>query len=154
MLLDKRKVALVGSSGGHLMHLLILNEFWEKENRFWVTFDKVDARSRLENEKIYFCYHPTNRNLWNLLRNFFLAVKVLRIERPSLILSTGAAVAIPFFYVAKLYGIKTAFLEVYDRIDTPTVTGRLVYPVADYFFIQWEDQRKAYPNATLVGELL
>lgn len=46
------KVCLVGSSGGHLTHLYMLKPFWKDKDHFWVTFDKEDARSRLEGEKI------------------------------------------------------------------------------------------------------
>ena len=56
------KVCLVGSSGGHLTHLYMLKPFWKEKERFWVTFDKEDARSILEGEKVYPCYYPTNRN--------------------------------------------------------------------------------------------
>ena len=57
------KVCLVGSSGGHLTHLYMLKPFWENKDRFWVTFDKEDARSLLDKEKMYPCYYPTNRSL-------------------------------------------------------------------------------------------
>ena len=87
------KVCLVGSSGGHLTHLYMLKPFWKKKDRFWVTFDKEDARSILEGEKVYHCYYPTNRNLKNLFRNTILALKVLRKERPDLLISSGAAAA-------------------------------------------------------------
>ena len=96
------KVCLVGSSGGHLTHLYMLKPFWEKHERFWVTFDKQDAKSLLKDEKMYGCYYPTNRNLKNLLRNTVLAFKVLFKERPDILISSGAAVAVPFFYIAKL----------------------------------------------------
>lgn len=72
------KVCLVGSSGGHLMHLYMLKPFWEKIERFWVTFDKEDAKSLLENEKMYPCYYPTNRSLKGLIINTKLAWKVLK----------------------------------------------------------------------------
>lgn len=91
------KVCLVGSSGGHLTHLYMLKPFWQNKDRFWVTFDKEDARSKLKGEKMYGCHYPTNCNLKNLIRNTFLAIKVLRKERPDVIISSGAAVAVPFF---------------------------------------------------------
>ena len=46
------KVCLVGSSGGHLTHLYMLKPFWNDKDHFWVTFDKEDARSLLEGEKM------------------------------------------------------------------------------------------------------
>lgn len=72
------KVCLVGSSGGHLTHLHMLKPFWENEERFWVTFDKSDAKSILKNEKMYPCYYPTNRNVKNTIRNTILAFKILK----------------------------------------------------------------------------
>ena len=57
------KVCLVGSSGGHLTHLYLLKPFWNDKERFWVTFDKADARSVLSEEVVYPCYYPTNRNI-------------------------------------------------------------------------------------------
>nr|WP_248630151.1 PssD/Cps14F family polysaccharide biosynthesis glycosyltransferase [Enterococcus cecorum] len=147
------KVCLVGSSGGHLTHLYMLEPFWKDKDRFWVTFDKEDARSLLNNEKMYKCYYPTNRNVKNLIRNTLLAVKIFFKEKPDLIISSGAAVAVPFFYLGKLFGAKTIYIEVFDRIDAPTLTGKLVYPVTDKFIVQWEEMKKVYPKAINLGSI-
>lgn len=147
------KICLVGSSGGHLTHLYMLRPFWQDHERFWVTFDKEDSRSLLTGEQVYHCHHPTNRSLKNLVRNTFLAWKVLRREKPELIVSAGAAVAVPFFYLGKLFGSKTIYIEVFDRIDSPTLTGRLVYPVADKFLVQWNEMRSVYPKAENLGSI-
>lgn len=147
----KIKICLVGSSGGHLTHMYLLKPFWEKHNRFWVTFDKEDAKSILKDEKMYSCYFPTNRNLINLVRNTMLAYKVLRKERPDIIISSGAAIAVPFFYLGKIFGSKTIYIEVFDRVDSSTLTGRLVYPVTDKFIVQWEEMQKIYSKSINLG---
>ncbi|KAB7788128.1 UDP-N-acetylglucosamine--LPS N-acetylglucosamine transferase [Bifidobacterium cebidarum] len=147
------KVCLVSSSGGHLTHLIMLKPFWSKHNRFWVTFDKEDANSALQGEKVYHCFFPTNRNIPNLFRNTVLAWKVLRRERPDLIISSGAAIAVPFFWLGKLFGAKTVYLEVFDRIDKPTLTGRLVTPVTDRFIVEWEEMLNVYPKAINLGSV-
>ena len=121
------KVCLVGSSGGHLTHLYMLKPFWKDKNRFWVTFDKEDARSLLEGEKVYPCYFPTNRSIKALIKNTKIAWDVLHKEKPDLIISCGAAVAVPFFYIGKMMGAKLVYIEVFDRIDKPTMTGKMVY---------------------------
>lgn len=145
------KVGLVGSSGGHLTHLYMLKPFWEHKDRFWVTFDKEDARGILKDERMYSCYFPTNRNLKNLIRNTIVAWKVLRKEKPDLLISSGAAVAVPFFYLAKLMGKKLIYIEVFDRIEKPTMTGKMVYPIVDVFIVQWEEQMRVYPKAINLG---
>ena len=147
------KVCLVGSSGGHLTHLYMLKPFWQNKERFWVTFDKADAQSLLEGENMYPCYYPTNRNIKNLIRNTIVAWKVLRKEKPDLIISSGAAVAVPFFYLGKLFGAKTIYIEVFDRIDASTVTGKLVYPIADKFIVEWEEMLNVYPKAINLGSI-
>jgi UDP-N-acetylglucosamine:LPS N-acetylglucosamine transferase len=150
---DDMKICLVGSSGGHLTHLYMLKPFWQNQERFFVTFDKEDARSMLSGEKMYPCYYPSNRSLKALLINTVRAIKILKREKPDLILSSGAAVAVPFFYIGKLMGAKTIYIEVFDRIDKPTMTGKLVYPVTDAFLVQWEEMKKVYPKAINLGSI-
>lgn len=147
------KVCLVGSSGGHLTHLYMLKPFWKNKNRFWVTFDKEDAKSLQENEKVYPCYYPTNRSIKALIKNLKVAYKVLKKEKPDLIISSGAAVAVPFFYIGKIMGAKLIYIEVFDRLDKPTMTGRMVYPITDKFIVQWEEQRKVYKKAINLGSI-
>ncbi len=147
------RLCLVCSAGGHLYQLHRLENWWRKEDRFWVTCRKPDAEALLKEERAYWAACPT-RNATNLLRNFRLALRVLWRERPDLVISNGAGVAIPFFYVATLLGIPTLYVEVYDRIDVPTLTGRIVYPVTDIFALQWEEQREHYPRGVVVGPLL
>ena len=141
---EKMKICLVGSSGGHLTHLYMLKPFWKDKDRFWVTFDKEDARSILEGEKMYPCYYPTNRSLKALIKNT---------KRPDVIISSGAAVAVPFFYLGKIFGAKLVYIEVFDRIDKPTMTGKMVYPIVDKFIVQWEEQKEVYPKAINLGSI-
>jgi hypothetical protein len=46
------------------------------------------------------------------------------------------------------------YVEVYDRIDVPTLTGRLCYPLASRFLLQWEAQKRFYPRGEVIGRLL
>ena len=147
------KVCLVCSSGGHLTHLYMLKPFWGTKDRFWVTFNKEDAQSLLKDEKIYPCYYPTNRSLKALIKNSVIAWNVLLKERPDLIISSGAAVAVPFFYLGKCFGAKTIYVEVFERINKPTITGKLVYPISDKFIVEWEEMKKVYPKAINLGSI-
>ena len=88
-----------------------------------------------------------------LIKNTFLAIKVLRKEKPDLIISSGAAVAVPFFYLGKLFGAKLVYIEVFDRIDKSTMTGKMVYPITDKFIVQWEEMKKVYPKAVNLGSI-
>jgi UDP-N-acetylglucosamine:LPS N-acetylglucosamine transferase len=148
------RVCLVGSSGGHLSQLIALEAWWRELDRAWVTFRKPDAISRLRGERVYWCYQPTNRNIPNLIRNTFLAIRILRRERPDLVVSSGAAVAVPFAYVARIMGIKFVFIEVVDRVSSATLTGKLVRPAANLVVVQWPEQQRLYKGSKVVGRLL
>lgn len=150
---EDAKFCIVGSSGGHLTHMWMLKDIWKKHDRVWVTFDKVDANSLLKDEKKYWCHYPTNRNIPNLIRNTFLALKVLIKEKPDIIISSGAAVSIPFFFLGKIFGKKLVYIEVFDRIDKPTVSGRFCYKFADKFIVQWDEQLEVYPKAINLGRI-
>ncbi|SEU05545.1 PssD/Cps14F family polysaccharide biosynthesis glycosyltransferase [Lacrimispora sphenoides] len=150
---DKLKVCLVGSSGGHLTHLYMLKPFWENKDRFWVTFDKEDARSLLQGEIFYPAYYPSNRSIKALLINTWRALRILRKEKPDLIISSGAAAAVPFFWIGKIFGSKTIYIEVFDRIDASTLAGKLCYPVTDRFIVEWDEMKAVYPKAINLGSI-
>ena len=147
----RRRVLFVSSSGGHLSQLLQLRPWWAHHERQWVTFDLPDARSKLEGEILIPAHHPTTRNARNLARNVPLAVLVIRRFRPDVVVSNGAGVALPFFAVARLLRIPTVYLEVYDRVDSRTMTGRMCAPLASLFLVQWPEQQNLYPGSVLVG---
>lgn len=148
------RVLLVTTQGGHLAQLLALKTWWADHERVWVAPETPDVADRLGGERVVSSYSPTTRNLFNLVRNFVLAVRLLRRERPALVVSAGAGVAVPFFLVAWLMRIPTVFIEVYDRVDTATMTGRLVGPFTTRRIVQWDQQLDVYPDARLVGPLL
>jgi UDP-N-acetylglucosamine:LPS N-acetylglucosamine transferase len=147
-------VFCVGSAGGHLAQLLTLAPWLDRQRTTWVTFDLPDAHSSLEGHDVVFAHAPTTRNLKNLLRNLVLAWRIVRSQRPDLIVSTGAAVALPFFLVGRLHGARTSYIEVVDRIDSRTLTGRLCRPFTNLFLVQSRGQQALYPEALCVGSLL
>lgn len=145
---------MVTTQGGHLAQLLALHDWWERHDRIWVAPEAPDVLDKLNGERLIASYSPTTRNLWNLLRNFLLALRTLVHERPSVVVSAGAGVAVPFFVLAWLLRIPTVFIEVYDRIDTATLTGRLCGPFTTQRYVQWTSQIACYPDAEFVGPLL
>ncbi len=130
---------------------MLLRPWWSEHERSWACFRLPDAESRLDGEQVTWVYHPTTRNVVNLVRNLFLSVRVLRRERPDVVISTGAGVAVPFFWVGRLLGARTVYLEVYDRIDSATMTGRLCRPVTDLFLVQWPEQESLYRDTVTAG---
>ncbi len=154
MTADRPHVLLVGSAGGHLAQLVRHQPWTDGCIRTWVTFDKPDARSLLEGETVLWAHHPTTRNIPNLLRNTALSVRQMVRLRPDMVVSSGAGVALPFFVLARLMRIPTVYVEVFDRIDSRTLTGRLCRPLSSRFLVQWPEQQALYPGSVLIGPLL
>jgi UDP-N-acetylglucosamine:LPS N-acetylglucosamine transferase len=70
------------------------------------------------------------------------------------VFSTGAAVAVPFMWQAHSVGARSIFLETVDRIDRPSISGRLVYPVVDQYLTQWDQLGDRMPRSKPVGLVL
>jgi len=89
----------------------------------------------------------------NFLENLFGTQQDINsnFEKEFLKLKYKIYIFVPFFYIGKLFGSKTVYIEVFDRIDAPTMTGKLVYPVTDRFIVQWEEMKKVYPKAINLG---
>jgi UDP-N-acetylglucosamine:LPS N-acetylglucosamine transferase len=102
-----------------------------------VTLQAPDVDHLLAGEEVVTAHGPTNRSVGNLLRNLPLAWRVVRRGKADVILSTGAGLAVPFFVVGKLLRRRLVYVESLTRTETVSLTGRLVYPLADEFFVQW-----------------
>jgi UDP-N-acetylglucosamine:LPS N-acetylglucosamine transferase len=146
-------VLLVASSGGHLRELVQLRERWRRGDRVWVTFRTSDALTLLADENTRFAHHPTNRNIPNLLRNLLVAFRVIGSLRPRAVVTTGAGVAVPFCYVGRLFGARVVFIESFARVTRPSLTARLVYPIATDFFVQWPQMVCHFRRARYVGQI-
>lgn len=123
-------------------------------DRSWVTFDLPEVRAALEGEDLHWAHFPTTRNVPNAIRNWDVARKLVAQLQPDVVMSTGAAVAVPFFLVARSRRIRTVFIECYDRTTMPTLSGRLCYPRSDVFAVQWDEQKRHFPDAVNIGALL
>lgn len=149
-----KNVCLVASSGGHLAELASLRQAWSGQRTTWVTFPTCDARSLLGGEHVVWAHFPTNRNVLNLLRNTLLAWRLLRAERPDLIISTGAGVAVPFIWIGRLLRIRTVFIESLTFTHRRSLSGSLVYHLVDHYFVQWPDLAEKYSKAIYAGQVL
>ena len=149
-----KKLLLVCSSGGHFLQMYsLLNPLWKNYNRVWVSFEKSDTSSMLKDERSYWGYFPTNRNIPNLIRNAFLAWKILRKEKPDVVISTGAGISVPFLLLARFFGAKAIYIESFARKHNLSLTGKMVYFFVDFFFVQSEVLSEQYKKAIYKGTI-
>ena len=146
------RALLVCSPGGHLQQMLALEPAWRDHRPTWVTLEGADVEYLLAGQDLVLGSGPTNRSISALRRNLRLAWRTVRSRRPEVIVSTGAGLAVPFFVVGKLLGCRLVYVESLTRTETLSLSGRLVYPLADSFFVQWP--RVARGRARYRGSIL
>jgi beta-1,4-N-acetylglucosaminyltransferase len=148
--MSTKKIAIVSSCGGHLTEVRLLRSLYEVHDYFYVLNDRVILPKDMEG-KTYFA--TLFERDWNFFVNLWEAWRILRKERPDLILSTGAGVVVPFALWAKLLGIPILYVETLTRISKPSLTGKIMYRLADRFFYQWEALRPYFPKGECCGPI-
>ena len=147
------KACFIASSGGHWEELMCLKPIAQEHDTFYVTEEGGQAKdSSLEN--IYLLPQINRRQkdfLWRFLKLMVSAGKIMRREKPEFLVTTGALIAFPFCLYGKLLGTKVIYIESFARVSDRSLTGRLVYPIADLFLVQWESLLELYPKAKYVG---
>jgi beta-1,4-N-acetylglucosaminyltransferase len=133
--------------------VMLVCSSWEPYSHVWVTFDKSDARSLLREERVVYAHSPTNRSIKNLVRNLVLAWRTLGVVRPRVLLTTGAGVAVPFAWLARLRRVRIVYVESFTRIEGPSLTGRLVAPVAQRVYVQWPEMVGRLSGARYAGNV-
>ena len=154
-----KKVLFISSTGGHFNELMQLSPLFEKYDYHIITEkDKTNANLKEKyDKKISYLPYGTRSKLFSyIFKYFYLCLKtiVLYIKiRPKYIVTTGTHTAGPMCYLGKLFGSKIIYIETYANRNTKTATGKLVYPIADLFIVQWEDMLKLYPKAVYGGSI-
>lgn len=146
------KVCIVSSCGGHLTEVRCLREAYAPHDHFYVLNDRALLPPDMQG-RTHFITHSERD--WRQFINLYEAWRILRAERPDVILSTGAGPAVPFALVGKLlFSIRVIFVETITRIHAPSLTARLMYRLADDFFYQWDSLAHFFPKGRYVGRLL
>jgi beta-1,4-N-acetylglucosaminyltransferase len=148
------RVMLVCSPGGHLLELLWLEPAYRDLDVTWVTLASVDVEHLLGGRDVFLAHGPTNRSLGKLVRNLPCAWSLVRRRDPDVILATGAGLAVPFFLVGRLLKRRLVYVESLARAETLSLTGHLVYPLADRFYVQWPQLARRYRKARYAGSVL
>lgn len=130
-----------------------LASVYSKYDHFYFTFSGEMAKHLQKTVRV--------RSIPNIFRNkpisvilgFILSIYYAILERPDVIITTGASVVVFFCIFSKLLGAKLIFIESMAKIENPTLTARLLYPFANLFIVQWPGLLRFFPNAKFLGRL-
>ena len=153
--MKKKRVMFISSVGGHLTQLLELKSIFNDYDYILVT-EKTDVTlSMKEKYKISYLKYGSRKYifkyifiaLFNIIKSIGLFIKY----RPKVIVTTGTHTAVPMCYLGWLFRIKVIYIESFAKRTSPTLTGRIVYPIATTFVVQWESMLEHYPKAEYWG---
>lgn len=147
------KICFAASSGGHLDEISKLKEIKEENESFLIT-EKSGFQELDFGQKVYYVNQINRREklfVLKFLGLFFSSFFILMKEKPDYIISTGALATYPVCIIGKLMGKRIIYIESFARVDSPSLTGKLMYHTADLFIVQWEEMLQFYPNAICGG---
>lgn len=156
---NKKKVLFISSTGGHFDELLQLKPLFKKYNSYIITEKDKSNESLKEiyGDKMYFLSYGTRAKLCTyIFKYFYLCLKTVYLYfkiRPKVIITTGTHTAGPMCIIGKIFGSKIIYIETIANTNKKTATGKLIYPIADLFIVQWEEMLKLYPKAIYGGTI-
>ena len=145
-----RKICFISSSGGHLEQLQMLQPIM-KTDSFIIT-EKIDSIDVKDNN--YYLQQINRREILVIIKIILNAFKSLIIfvkEKPDIVICTGALSTIPFCIISKIFNAKLIYIESYAKVETGSLTGKLMYRIADKFYVQWREMLNVFPKAIFKG---
>ena len=152
--IDKLRICLAASAGGHLTQLLKVADTFKSYEVFYVsTLDSI--AKTLERKGTFYLIGECNReHPWQSLRVLKNCIRIIIKERPDVIVSTGAGPACLLCIVGKLLGTKIVWIDSIANIDRLSLSGRLILPLSDLILSQWPEVAKKYKRVEYAGTLI
>lgn len=149
-----KNICIACSAGGHFAEAIQLLPILKKYDVFFFTFYVSHLKKSLDGYRVYYTLNP-RRNPLIYLRIFLKSLYVLLKEKPKVIISTGAGSTVPISILGKLlFRTKLIYVDCSAQVRTPSLTGKIIYGIADLFFVQWKSLQQRYGEKAIYGGLL
>ncbi len=115
-------------------------------DRTWITVPgRAAGALRSSGERVLEVppFDRRNRGTANLRVSVALATR----ERPELVVTSGAGIAVAFTGVARARGARVVFAETMARVRNSSVSGRVLARLASRTLVQWEEMVSVHPRA-------
>ncbi len=153
-----KKVMFVSSSGGHLKELLKLQSLFVNYNYMIVTEETKTTKSLSEKYNVRYMKYGSRQYIFSyifiFIFNIITAIDLLITYNPKIVVTTGAHTGGIVCFFAKLFGKKVIYIESLAKVNTLSMTGKLMYLIADKFYVQWEELENKYKKAEYLGRLI
>ena len=132
----QQRVLAVASSGGHWVQLRRLAPAFEDHDVAYLTTD-AGYRSEVAGARFY---AVNDANRWNKLAVVWCALRILWVllrERPTVVVSTGAAPGYLAIRLAGLLGARTAWIDSIANVEELSMSGQMAAAQTDLCLTQW-----------------
>ena len=149
---EKKKKILILFTGGTIGSVKVYDEVLGKN----IIMQPTEAKEKYGDKISYLPYGTRKKLIRYIFVYTYLCLKTIYLYfkiRPKYIVTTGTHTAGPMCYLGKLFGSKIIYIETFANRNRKTATGRLIYPIADLFIVQWEEMLKLYPKAVYGGAI-
>jgi len=152
---NKLKICFAASSGGHLEEISQLAGVKEGRDCFLIT-EKNDFFENTFCENVYFVDQINRKQktfVFCFIKLFLKCRKIIKNENADCVITTGALMGFAAALAGKSAGKKVVYVESFARVDTASLTGRLIHPMADLFIVQWKEGLEFFPKAVYGGTI-
>ena len=133
----KLKVFAVASIGGHWVQLLRIAKALEKE--FDVVYMSTHEKcATMVEGRVYYSMNDFRRwDFYKMFPELLHSIYIICKEKPSIVITTGAAPGLVCLFAAKICGIRTVWIDSIANVEHISFSGRIASKFASRIYTQW-----------------
>ena len=133
----KLKVFAVASIGGHWVQLLRIAKALEKE--FDVVYMSTHEKcATMVEGRVYYSMNDFSRwDFYKMFPELLHSIYIICKEKPSVVITTGAAPGLVCLFAAKICGIRTVWIDSIANVEHISFSGRIASKFASRIYTQW-----------------
>lgn len=149
-MMEKIKLALICTIGGHFEQLINLKKLYSQYDHFWITNKNKQTEDALSEEKRYFIQMAHFKKPWEYIYHIPFFIQVFLKEKPTHIISTGSGrtAFIPFL-LSRILNRQYIFIDTFSRVNGLSKLGKFIYKMGHPVYVQWE--KKGLKNTIYIG---
>jgi len=132
------KILAVASSGGHWMQLLRITKALENIYDICYVSTLPDMEKSVLGHPFYKISDFSRTDLRKLVTVFIQALKIIRIEKPDIIITTGAAPGLAMSFTGWLFRKKTIWIDSLANVQRLSLSGRIASLFVSRTYTQWK----------------
>ncbi|XP_011846877.1 PREDICTED: UDP-N-acetylglucosamine transferase subunit ALG14 homolog isoform X1 [Mandrillus leucophaeus] len=98
--------------------------------------------------------------VFTTLHSMWLSFPLIHQVKPDLVLCNGPGTCVPICVSALLLGILgikkviIVYVESICRVETLSLSGKILFHLSDYFIVQWPALKEKYPKSVYLGRIV